>query len=291
MEELEVVEQRDLRGYLQILSRRKLIIAMTVVVTVGLALAYSLVKTPIYSATATVLVPQQQAASALNIQNSQLPAAQSLQRSLSDEQQFARGDAVKEAAKSQLGYAAPISVGASSSADVLSFTGHSTDKTAAAAIANAYANGYITARRANQVAQYTEQVTALQTSIAQLQARADAVPASNPQRAALQQSVTSLTQTVQQIQAAAQLVGQTGPTVINSATVPTSPTSPKPVRNAILGVLIGLIIGVGLAFMVDRLDDGINCVTLRNGPHRPCRWWASSRWLTPGGLKGAATWP
>ncbi len=258
MDELAVVEQTDLREYLHILNRRKLVIALTVVVVLGLALAYSVVKTPIYSASATVLVPQQQATSALNIQNSQLPAAQSLQRSLSDEQQFAKGDAVKQAATSKLGYAASVGVGASSTADVLTFTGHSTDKATAAAIANAYANGYITARRTNQVAQYTQQVTALQTSIAQLQAKANALAPTDPQRAALQQSVTSLTQTVQQTQAAAQLVSQTGPTVVNGAVIPKSPTSPKPVRNGLLGLLVGLIIGVGLAFLVERLDDGIN---------------------------------
>jgi capsular exopolysaccharide synthesis family protein len=258
MDELAVVGQTDLREYLHILNRRKLVIALAVVVVLGLALAYSFVKTPIYSASATVLVPQQQASSALNIQNSQLPAAQSLQRSLSDEQQFARGDAVKRAAKSTLGYAPGISVGASSTADVLTFSGHSTGKSAATAIANAYANGYITARRANQVAQYTQQVTALETSIAQLQAKANALAQTDPQRAALQQSVTSLTQTVQQTQAAAQLVTQTGPTVVNAARLPTSPTSPKPVRNGILGFLVGLILGVGLAFLVERLDDGIN---------------------------------
>jgi capsular exopolysaccharide synthesis family protein len=258
MDELAVVEQTDLREYLHILNRRKLIIALTVVVALGLALAYSVVKTPIYSASATVLVPQQQASSALNIQNSQLPAAQSLQRSLSDEQQFAKGDAVKQAATSKLGYAASVGVGASSTADVLTFTGHSTDKAASAAIANAYANGYITARRTNQVAQYTQQVTALQSSIAQLQAKANALASTDPQRAALQQSVTSLTQTVQQTQAAAQLVSQTGPTVVNGAVIPKSPTSPKPVRNGLLGLLVGLIIGVGLAFLVERLDDGIN---------------------------------
>jgi capsular exopolysaccharide synthesis family protein len=258
IDELAVVEQTDLREYLHILKRRKLVIALTVLVVLGLALAYSLVKTPIYSASTTVLVPQQSASSAVDNQNSQLPAAPSLQRSLSDEQRFAEGDLVRQAATGALGYRAGISVGASSTSDVLTFTARSTAKAATVAIANAFANGYITARRANEVAQYTQQVTALETSIAQLQAKANALPQSNPQRAALQLSVTSLTQTVQQTQATAQVVSETGPTVVNAAVVPQSPTSPHPARNGALGLLVGLILGIGLAFLVERFDDGIN---------------------------------
>lgn len=258
MDENPAVERADLREYLRVLSRRRLVIALTVVIVLGLALAYSFARKPIYSASATVLVPQQQASSDLNIQNSQLPAAASLQRSLSDEQQFAEGDAVKRTATHALGFQARVSVSSSSTADVLTFTAHSENKAAAATIANAFANAYITARRANQVAQYTQQVTALQSSIANLQAQASTLSANNPQRAALEQSIGTLTQSVQQTQAAAQLAIQVEPSVINAAVIPSTPISPKPVRNAILGALVGLIIGIGLAFLVERFDDGIN---------------------------------
>lgn len=258
MDDLEAAQQIDLRAYLNILNRRKVVTALTVIVVVAAALAYSLVKTPIYTAKATVLVPEQQASNALNIQNSQLPASDALIRALSDDQQFAKGDAVKQQAQQLLGYEAKASVGMSSTADVLTFTANSTDKQGAAAIANAYAKAFISARRVNQVSQYTQQVTALQTSITQLQARQATLSTKDPQYAALQQSIDSLVQNVQQAQAASQVAGQVGPSVINAATVPTSPSSPKPLRNGLLGLVVGLILGVGLAFLVERLDDGIN---------------------------------
>jgi capsular exopolysaccharide synthesis family protein len=258
MDELAVVGQTDLREYLHILSRRKLVITLTVLVALGLAVAYSVVKTPIFSASATVLVPQQQASSALNIQNAQLQSPQALQRSLADEQQFATGDAVKRAIRQALGYEAAVGISTSASSDVLIFTAHSANKTAAATIANAYAKAYISARRADQVAQYTQQVTALEASIAQLEAKANALAATDPQRTALQQSISALTQTVQQTQAASQVASQVGPTVVNAAEVPSAPTSPKPVRNGLLGLFVGLVLGIGLAFLVERLDDGIN---------------------------------
>ncbi|HEX6394252.1 MAG TPA: polysaccharide biosynthesis tyrosine autokinase [Acidimicrobiales bacterium] len=258
MDELEVVEQADIRAYLHVLNRRKYIIALTVLVVLGLTLAYSFVKTPTYTATATVLVPEQQASSALNIQNSQLPASDALTRALSDDQQFAKGDTVKQAAASQLGYQPNASVGMSTTADVLTFTAHSSEKQAAAAIANAYAKAFISARRANQVTQYTEQVSALQASISQLQTKAAPLSPKDPQLPILQQSINSLEQSVQQAQAASQVAGEVGPSIIDAAAVPTSASSPKPVRNGILGGVVGLILGLGFALVAERLDDGIN---------------------------------
>ena len=258
MDEVEAGGQPDLREYLQILRRRLLVVVLTVIVVVGVALAYSFVKKPTYTATATVLVPQQQAASALNIQNSQLQDPSALQRSLADDQQFAQGDAVKTAARQALGYKADVSIGTSTTADVLTFTASSGDQQAAADVANAYAKAYITARRANQIDQYTQQVTALQASISKLQAQAAALAPNDPQRAALEQSISTLTQSVEQTQAASQLASQVGPTVVNAALPPKSPSSPKPLRNGILGVVVGVLLGIGLAFLAERLDDGIN---------------------------------
>lgn len=42
--------------------------------------------------------------------------------------------------------------------------------------------------------------------------------------------------------------------VWQAAMVPTSPVKPTPERNAILAILLGLAIGVGIAFILDRLD-------------------------------------
>jgi receptor protein-tyrosine kinase len=42
--------------------------------------------------------------------------------------------------------------------------------------------------------------------------------------------------------------------VAQTASVPTSPSSPKTKRNAALGALLGLLLGLGLAFLLQRLD-------------------------------------
>ena len=45
--------------------------------------------------------------------------------------------------------------------------------------------------------------------------------------------------------------------VVQSAGVPGSPVSPKPVRNTTLAFVVAILLGVGLAFVVDRLDRRI----------------------------------
>jgi succinoglycan biosynthesis transport protein ExoP len=45
--------------------------------------------------------------------------------------------------------------------------------------------------------------------------------------------------------------------LVQPASLPTSPSSPKPKRNGILGALLGLLIGLGLAFLLERLNRRI----------------------------------
>ena len=54
--------------------------------------------------------------------------------------------------------------------------------------------------------------------------------------------------------------GQSSPvkvTVVSSPTVPTTPVSPQPTRNLALGVVLGLLLGLGLALLRDLLDTTI----------------------------------
>ncbi len=47
-------------------------------------------------------------------------------------------------------------------------------------------------------------------------------------------------------------------TVWERATLPETPVSPKPVRNVILALVLGSFLGVGLAFLLEYLDDSWN---------------------------------
>jgi len=42
--------------------------------------------------------------------------------------------------------------------------------------------------------------------------------------------------------------------LVQPAELPSSPSSPKPVRNGVLGAVLGLLLGIGLAFLLERLN-------------------------------------
>jgi capsular polysaccharide biosynthesis protein len=182
-------DRSHLRGFVQVLSRRRLLIAVTALAGAGLALAWTFATTRTYSASAVVLIPA--------------PTAGSPERSLADELQMARGDAVRRAAVSTLGYRAGAGVNSASRADVLTFTGHSRERARAAAIANAYANAFLEEQRTEGAA------------------------------------------------------GSGAPTVVKAAVTPAPDRTRTLVSNGVLGLLAGLAVGVGLAFLADRLDEDI----------------------------------
>jgi len=66
------------------------------------------------------------------------------------------------------------------------------------------------------------------------------------------------TRTVAELESVAD--GRSSPvklTVVSAPTVPTTPISPKPTRNLALGVVLGLLLGLGLALVRDLLDTTI----------------------------------
>ncbi|CAN5167681.1 hypothetical protein BH18ACT4_BH18ACT4_10620 [soil metagenome] len=73
---------------------------------------------------------------------------------------------------------------------------------------------------------------------------------------ALDNQLASLRSTLTDLEVASQLV-EGSPRVVTQAVVPTAPFSPTPGRNALLGLVVGLILGLGLALLTEYLDDSI----------------------------------
>ena len=271
----------DFRHYLKVLRRRKWIVFGVVMVTAATAFAFSATKTPLYRATAEILVesgtPQQ-------IFDPNSGVYQDPIRVMQNEIEFINSDAVTAAVEDEMDSAAAVAISASEDADLVQITATSDDAQLAADTANTYARVYLRERRRQSVQDYRESLAVVNTQLQQLdnelarvQSALDdinlqlvaAPPGTSvenldetqarleQQLTALQAERTDLQGTARQLQLTAQLLREGTATITQVASVPSEPFSPQPLRNVILAIVFGLILGVGLAFLREYLDDSV----------------------------------
>jgi capsular exopolysaccharide synthesis family protein len=260
----------ELRDYLSVLRRRKWTIALTVVVLVGLSLVNSFLTTPIYQGTATVLL---QPRSTDTLFNPSTGARNDPARAVDTEIQVLKSEPVRAMVRQQLGSAPPVSASGVGQTDVINVSTTSTKPAVAAKTANAYANAYIDFRRKQAVDDLLAASQEIQGKVDDLQKQIDALDArinstSDPvQQNAIRQNVGPqkdqlVTQQGTFKQRLDQLQVETGLTtgraqLVTPAGVPSSPVKPTPLRSGILALVVGLVLGIGLAFLRDHLDDSI----------------------------------
>jgi polysaccharide biosynthesis transport protein len=155
-------------------------------------------------------------------------------------------------------------------AQVLEVTYESADAELVHRVANAFATEYIE-YRAEQALEMIEsarssltrrlqrasrEVSELSAQIDEARGAGDEALATTleSQRDASLTRVGTLQQRLDEVQPSG-AVRSGGAQIIESATMPKSPTSPNPIRNGALGLLMGLALGCGLAFLRERLDD------------------------------------
>jgi capsular exopolysaccharide synthesis family protein len=88
--------------------------------------------------------------------------------------------------------------------------------------------------------------------------RADLVSHINSQVSSLQSRRAAYADQLDQLQLETNLTVTGGAQVVSQASVPSSPVSPKPVRNGGIALGVGLVLGLALAFLFDHLDDRIH---------------------------------
>jgi len=115
----------------------------------------------------------------------------------------------------------------------------------AAAIANTYSAIFVNEQATANHQQY---VSALATINAEL-AKLSAAEKAGPQGQSLQDRAQSLATLAELPSGGVQVAG--------TASTPRSPSAPKTKRNTILGAVFGLLLGLGLAFLLERLDQRI----------------------------------
>jgi capsular polysaccharide biosynthesis protein len=157
-----------------------------------------------------------------------------------------------------------VSASAAGETDVIAVSARSTNAKQAARDANVYARSYLEVRRKKSVDDFLSAGKEVQAKVNDLQRQLDTLPVTpganpnlDPQRNSLEQQLAYYRQQLDQLQVSAQVSQSGGGQIVSQAVTPGSPVEPKPRRNAALALALGLLLGVGIAFLREYLDDSI----------------------------------
>jgi Mrp family chromosome partitioning ATPase len=240
-----VHERSDLQALARIIRRRFWLVLISIAVGIGVALLISAGQPTQYQSTAVLLFRQVLLDIQLTGAPLELPSGDPAIESATDIG-LVSSENVRAGAAQVLGppYTADnltnyVSVSAQGKSDLVGVQGTASSPSEAALIANTVAATYL--RIANQ--QVVAEVTAAED---QVRSRIAARTLTPSQRSALRAALIKLS-----VLAA---VGSDNVHLVQPAVPPTSPSSPKPKRNAILGGLAGLLIGLALVFGTEQFS-------------------------------------
>ncbi len=245
-------EGSSLHDYLGVLRRRKWLVLLVAVIVPAVAVALSLRQKPEYQASAEVLLSRQNLSAALsNVTDPTLTGDPA--RSAQTQADLAQ---VPEVAKRTIARArvanltpgellGKSSVSAKSDADLLVFMVRDRYASAAARLATSYARAYIAYRAELDTAAITRARRGLRERITGLEASGD-------QGSALYASLVDKEQQLATMEAL-----QTSNASLIKPAQGASQIQPRPARNAALGIALGLMLGIGLAFLREALDTRV----------------------------------
>lgn len=262
-----------LRAYLLVLRERWRWVAACTLLGLSASLALSLAQPKQYTATAQLLV-QSSGGINLTLGSSQYEVTPT---DVQTELQLISSAQVRGLVRRELGRIPPVSAAQVGQTNVIAVTAVSLRPALAAQVANAYARAFVASRTAatiNGLAaaenQLAGQISAIGKEISHLsaaEAAAEAAsssggkPSSGGAASAAQLTALSNQQAVLKGQLAQLQVNgtaaSTGLEFVTPAQAPTAPSSPRPVQDAVLGLLAGLVLGVGVTFLRNSLDDTV----------------------------------
>ncbi len=272
------------RRYGHILARNAVLIVVCTAVAVAASLAIGRARAPSYSATATVLV---QSVPTDQVTEPGVLSARDAQRRVNTEVEVRKGQRVANRAAEQLGYRPSVRVVPVEQTDTIQVTATAPTADQAARDANVYVEAYVADSRERAVSdlearlaelqqkitQLDQAAALLQAPLAELEERLQAAdPASRSDLQAERRNLVARIETekanladqrahfIQQrdrLEMALKLSSRGGPYLISAADAPRTADSPRPLRDASVAALLGLLVGVGLAFLRASLDESI----------------------------------
>ncbi|TMM11501.1 MAG: hypothetical protein E6F98_10760 [Actinobacteria bacterium] len=241
-----------LRDYLHVLRRRKWLVLQAAVLVPAAAVAFSLHQQKLYQASAQVLLSSQNLANELT-GTQQTGVSVQPDRVAQTQADVARVPAIAARVLRRVPgsgltvqrFLSRSSVTTAANADVLTFEVVNRDPALARRLVNEYASSYTVYRRNLDTA-------AIHAALQNVNARVRQLVDAGGRGGALYASLVEREQTLATMQAL-----QTSNAAVVQQAQGTSLVQPKTNRNAILGVLLGLVLGIAIAFLWEALDTRV----------------------------------
>lgn len=250
----------ELRGYVEVLRTRRWWFLGIVLLTAGSALAFSLRQTPVYESVAEVLVKPVRAGT----------ADAEVEPDIATEQRLARSTSVAEIVADSMGFdrspralLAGLTVEATLDADILTFRYADAVPERAQGLSQGFADAYLTFRQREAESDLAASSEGLRARLAELDRQLDVsverfLNTNDPTQQDIHaDEIDSLRREVADVQRElAEMAPETIAVgrVVDPADRPTAPISPDHIRNAGIGIAVGLILGLAVAFLRERLD-------------------------------------
>lgn len=266
-------QELTLRDYWYVVVRRKWLVVIGVVSVVAGALVLSSVQDPIYRAESQMLVQNRGTESLFGTGQTVVNST----AALATEVKVVESPIIANRVVENLGITGPIPPATGSQigqTNVLAVSVRSQDPETARQLADAYVQAYIDIRREQAVndllaagTELSEKIREIEQQIAVLDEQiADtdpddtvAIARLQTQRQALISQQLLYKERLDQLQVDAALKTG-GAQSIRQATLPTDPVEPTTSRSLALALVIGLLLGLGAAFLADYTDDSIRSV-------------------------------
>ncbi|MFN8164562.1 MAG: P-loop NTPase, partial [Solirubrobacterales bacterium] len=245
-------EESQLTTLWRVVRERWWIVAGTTALCVIASLVLSLTSQTTYEATSSLVFRDPGLSSAVTGGAALFPSSTDPQREAATNTELVRSlDVAKlvvedlslnESAESLLD---SVTISDEENTDIVDITASSSNAELAAAIANSFAEQYVTYRRQSDRRKVLQGERLVRE-------RLRGEPEGSPERAELENALRTLV-LLESV--------QTGNAeVVGTATVPSSPSSPTPIRDAVLALIFGVVLGVSLALILDLLDRRVKTV-------------------------------